>query len=152
VSIINTDWTNDKIAQLKHLFDQGVSVSNIASQLALTRNAVLGKIHRLGLSKKRDKQRLKGGRAGKLVRDRKRAQAQLTFGPSNPLPPPHPADLDIPHSQRRQLLELNWNECRYPIGDPGVDLFFCGAPKSETDRSYCTHHRAIVWVKPRRAY
>lgn len=153
MATINYDWTDERIAQLKSLFDQGVSASNIASQLALTRNAVLGKIHRLGLSKARDKSRnpLKGGRAGKLVRDRKRAQARITFGPANPLPPPRPDDLKIPKRRRRTLLQLEWNQCRFPIGEPGVDLFFCGAVKKPKS-SYCTHHFAIVWRPARRAY
>lgn len=148
---INSDWTDERIAQLKSLFDQGVSASSIASQLALTRNAVLGKIHRLGLSKARNNKRLKGGRAGKLVRDRKRAQTQITFGPANPLPPPHPDDLKIPKRRRHTLLQLEWNQCRFPIGEPGIDLFFCGAIKKPKS-SYCAHHFAIVWRPARRAY
>lgn len=46
------------------------------------------------------------------------------------------------------LLELAANQCRYPIGMSGVALF-CGDIRSNPKSSFCDHHHALCWVKPR---
>lgn len=60
--------------------------------------------------------------------------------PPVPQPDIDPLDLAIPVEQRKQIADLGWCECRFPIGEPGVDLFFCGALTDDEGRSYCARH------------
>src|SRR5262249_715808 len=131
-------WTDERVELLKKLWTDGLSASQIAGELGgITRNAVIGKVHRLGLS----------GRAkspsSSTPRPRKaRAHSHVFRGPRPSMggngalahaldydvePEPEFLDNIIPIGQRRTLLELTEDTCRWPIGDPGsADFFFCG--------------------------
>src|SRR6201985_3247409 len=131
-------WTDDRVEQLKKLWEAGLSASQIAAELgAITRNAVIGKVHRLGLS----------GRAqsasSSAPRQRKARSANHMLRIGRPAirgntalahayeieaeAEPELIDNIIPIGQRRTLLELNEHPCRWPVGDPGGgDFFFCG--------------------------
>ena len=133
-------WTDERVETLKRLWTDGLSASQIAAELGgITRNAVIGKVHRLGLS----------GRAkspsSAAPRPRKARQHQHMMRVSRPSARgntalAHAYDLDaqaepelvdnvVPMGQRRTLLELTEETCRWPIGDPGqADFFFCGGP------------------------
>ena len=148
-------WTDDRVELLKKLWGDGLSASQIAAELGgITRNAVIGKVHRLGLS----------GRAkapsSSVPRQRKpRAPAQM-FRPARPMvrgntalaaspaydydpePEPEPIENIIPIGQRCTLLELDHEKCHWPIGDPGQpDFFFCGG-KTANRRSLLRLSRA----------
>jgi GcrA cell cycle regulator len=107
-------WPHNRVEQLKKLRDAGLSASQIAAELGnVSRNAVIGKVHRLGLS----------GRAKSLSsaapRRRKAHSAQQIMGVTRPIA--------VPMSQRLSLHELNEATCHWPIGDPSTpDFFFCG--------------------------
>ena len=131
-------WTDDRVEQLKKLWEGGLSASQIAAELGnVTRNAVIGKVHRLGLS----------GRAkspsSAAPRQRKARPAQHMMRVSRPVsrgntalahafdvemePDPIAYDNVVPMSQRLSLLELNEATCHWPIGDPSSsEFFFCG--------------------------
>lgn len=49
------------------------------------------------------------------------------------------------------LLDLTPNQCRYPVGHSDVTLF-CGTFRTDPKSSFCEHHHAIVWVKPRKIW
>src|SRR5260370_33106940 len=130
-------WTDDRVEQLKKLWESGLSASQIAAELGnVTRNAVIGKVHRLGLS----------GRAkspsSAAPRQRKARPAQQMMRVSRPAargntalahafdvvmePDPVAYDNVVPRSQRLSLLEPNGAPCHWPIGDPSSnDFFFC---------------------------
>ena len=131
-------WSDDRVEQLKKLWEGGLSASQIAAELGnVTRNAVIGKVHRLGLS----------GRAkspsSAAPRQRKARPAQQMMRVSRPVsrgntalahafdvemePDPIAYDNVVPMSQRLSLLELNEATCHWPIGDPSSsEFFFCG--------------------------
>ncbi len=115
-------WTDDRVEQLKKLWESGLSASQIAAELGnVTRNAVIGKVHRLGLS----------GRAkspsSAVPRQRKARPAQHMMRVSRPVsrgntalahafevemePDPIAYDNVVPMSQRLSLLELNEATC-----------------------------------------
>ena len=149
-------WTEPRVEQLKKLWEAGLSASQIAAELGnVTRNAVIGKVHRLGLS----------GRAKSpstsVPRPRKARPAQHMMRISRPVSrgntalaqafeveleaDPIPYDNVVPMSQRRTLLELTEDTCHWPIGDPGsADFFFCGG-KSLNALPYCAHHSRIAY-------
>ena len=149
-------WTDDRVEQLKKLWEGGLSASQIAAELGnVTRNAVIGKVHRLGLS----------GRAkspsSAAPRPRKARPAQHMMRVSRPVsrgntalahafevelePDPIAHDNVVPMSQRLSLLELNEATCHWPIGDPSSsEFFFCGG-KALTSLPYCAHHSRIAY-------
>jgi GcrA cell cycle regulator len=60
-------------------------------------------------------------------------------------PEPEPIDNVIPLGQRRTLLELTEQTCRWPIGDPGhSDFFFCGG-QTITGLPYCAYHSRVAY-------
>src|SRR6202035_1021167 len=130
-------WSDDRVEQLKKLWEAGLSASQIAAELGnVTRNAVIGKVHRLGLS----------GRAkspsSAAPRQRKARPAQQMVRVARPMarrhtalahdvaveaePDPVSYDNVVPISQRLSLVELNEATCHWPIGDPSsADFYFC---------------------------
>ena len=161
-------WTTERVELLKQLWQEGLSASVIAGRLGagISRNAVIGKVHRLGLSGRATPARTSaprprrprqpshpggqsGGQAG-------RTRMFPTSG-ANALkaqicqervvePDPDPIRLvDIPKGERTNLLMLSDKTCRWPIGDPGTeDFFFCGmSPRESTP--YCEYHARLAY-------
>jgi GcrA cell cycle regulator len=118
-------WTADRLAQLEQLWKAGETAQAIADRLGVSRSAVMGKLFRLRLGRKKRRSKKPGESRGEK-RGEKRGKS---------------------------LLELENDDCRWPIGDPGSDKFhFCGEPGAdiEQDVPYCAHHmkRAYVAAPP----
>ena len=131
-------WTEEKVAKLKELWGKGNTASQIAEIIGgISRNAVIGKAHRLNLSAKiktrnavsnRNLESNSDEKSIKIKRGRKSKFKSLIiekdFEPENP----------------KQLEELDENSCKWPIGHPNEDTFyFCGR-SSLKDFSYCKLH------------
>jgi GcrA cell cycle regulator len=149
-------WPHNRVEQLKQLWEAGLSASQIAAELGdVSRNAVIGKVHRLGLS----------GRAKSLCstapRQRNAHPAQHKVRAARPVARgntalaqafevevesvPVTTDNVVPMSQRLSLLELNEATCHRPIGDPSSpDFFLCGG-KVLTGLPYCARHSRIAY-------
>ena len=161
-------WNDDRVELLKKLWGEGLSASQIAGRLGdVTRNAVIGKVHRLGLAGRATTSRLKSHRP----RARAMAQAQAKqrmgknrFGQTgNPLvrqlysPEAEPfvpavEELIIPLNERKTIQTLSESSCRWPIGDPQLaDFHFCGKGKVN-GLPYCEFHarRAFQPPQPKR--
>jgi GcrA cell cycle regulator len=153
---VNT-WSDDRVEQLKKLWEAGLSASQIAAEIGnVTRNAVIGKVHRLGLSG-----RAKSPSSSSVPRPRKTRPAQHMMRISRPVARgntalAHAFDMEletapvlhdnvVPMSQRKSLLELTEDTCHWPVGDPAsADFFFCGG-KSLASLPYCAHHSRIAY-------
>lgn len=137
-------WTDDAIETLKRLWgDPDFSAALIAQRLGVTRNAVLGKIHRLGLSKPRTSRprvaRVRAPRPRRLVR------ASVTPPVRAPvaLPPVAPTEA-VGSAQLCRLEDLPRRGCHWPLGDPqAADFGFCGR-RAETG-PYCPAHAAVAY-------
>ncbi|PTW62146.1 GcrA cell cycle regulator [Breoghania corrubedonensis] len=155
-------WTTERVDLLKKLWSEGLSASQIATELGgVTRNAVIGKVHRLGLS----------GRAKTATAPAKpRRTRPATSAPARPAASAAPrtigatalkaeptpvaavatqpapvAELVIPQEQRATILQLNERTCKWPIGDPSTDdFYFCGR-NSDPGVPYCAHHCRIAY-------
>jgi GcrA cell cycle regulator len=130
---------------LKKLWLDGLSASQIAKQLGgVTRNAVIGKVHRLGLS----------GRAAPSQPARPVFKAARAPRPPAPAPAPirrpAPPLLAAPVYAREEtgsatVLTLGAHMCKWPIGDPATDGFsFCGRRTGE-DGPYCGEHARLAY-------
>ena len=152
-----TGWSDDRVDMLAKLWAEGLSASQIAAALGggVTRNAVIGKVHRLGLSG-----RAKAGGAAvqrpskappaaaavptpeSLRAVAREAETRASAGPAEET---WADDAAIPLSQRVSILELRDSMCRWPIGDPSKpDFAFCGA-RSVTGLPYCAHHCRVAY-------
>ena len=136
-------WTDERVELLKKLWADGLSASQIAAELGgITRNAVIGKVHRLGLSgraKSPSSSRAaaaQGALAPHMLRVSRPLDARQhrARAPTTTRPEPEPELIEniIPIGQRTTLLELTEQTCRWPIGDPGsAEFFFCGGETAE---------------------
>ena len=147
MSDIGAAWTDERHEQLKALWADGLTASQIASELGgITRNAVIGKVHRLGLNgrTKAGDQRERASKPPRPTRHRKLADPML---PTDDLPQTPAMDLEIPIEQRRTLLQLTEKTCRWPIGEPGSgELFFCGAAADNMVAPYCVQHQRVAYT------
>ncbi|MCC6889492.1 MAG: GcrA family cell cycle regulator [Hyphomicrobiales bacterium] len=156
-------WTDERVEMLKKLWSDGLSASQIAAELGgITRNAVIGKVHRLGLSGRAKSPASTAPRPRKprshvhmlrVPRPSVRGNtALLHVLDDDVLDEPELLDNVIPIGQRRTILELTEQTCRWPIGDPGnPDFFFCGGP-SLSGLPYCAYHSRVAYqpANPRR--
>jgi len=155
-------WTEERVALLTRLWNEGHTASQIAEQFGdITRNAVIGKVHRLGLSGRAAASRFRAARikmrprpaktggasAGLAVQGNTALKADAETVTSWPAPARRPAlrPVEQPAPQSGPvvgLLELKENSCRWPIGEPDQPGFgFCGCRKAEGS-PYCEHHSA----------
>lgn len=149
-------WTDDRVATLRRMWGEGKSATQIAQKLkGTTRNAVIGKLARLGLF--RDTSRGNGcakDTARKVAAARiKLSPHQVKAGPQKsppradqPLPPepPKPAAL-VKIDDLHGIPGLPGSSCRFPFGSPGTEDFgFCGAG-TEGDKPYCAPHCAVAF-------
>ena len=131
-------WTEEKVAKLKELWGKGSTASQIAEIIGgISRNAVIGKAHRLNLSSKiktrtaTSNQSFENSLEEKNIKNKRIRRSKFKsliiekdFEPENP----------------KQLEELDENSCKWPIGHPDEKSFyFCGR-SSLKDFSYCKLH------------
>jgi GcrA cell cycle regulator len=158
------EWSSERIEQLRSLWHDGLSASQIAAQLGgITRNAVIGKAHRLGLTGRPSpiKNRPSGvvrRQAPARPRPERRpvappvrvAHAPATAAPvvrrvESPLPPVELGDMP-----GATILTLTDRICKWPIGDPrDADFHFCGRVSSE-GLPYCAEHARRAYQPPAR--
>jgi GcrA cell cycle regulator len=149
-------WSDDRVELLKKLWEGGLSASQIAAELGnVTRNAVIGKVHRLGLSGRaktpssaapRQRKARPAAQMMRVARPVSRGNTALAHAFDVEMEPdPVAFDNVVPMSQRLSLLELNEATCHWPIGDPASsEFFFCGG-KALTSLPYCAYHSRIAY-------
>jgi len=132
----DSSWSEERVAQLTSLWREGLSASQVATTLGnVTRNAVLGKLHRLGL--------LGGSTEARPVRPRSATMRCRT--PRSPKVAPsvsvaEPDAFTFADGTFATVVSINDRMCRWPIGDPKAgDFHFCGhSPKAGS--RYCEAH------------
>ncbi len=140
-------WTEERVALLKKLWLEGLSASQIAKQLGgVTRNAVIGKVHRLGLSGRATPSQ-PSRPAFKAPRPARPASASTLaprrIAPHIPAPEPSPVYY-VEEPGSATVLTLGAHMCKWPIGDPSSDSFtFCGRRIGEG--SYCQEHARVAY-------
>ena len=147
-------WTAERIEQLRHCVGSGLTCSQIAAEIGVTRNAVIGKIHRLGLSPARPAgasarscpPRARHPRISPHSRLLRLIGAQAPGAADDEAAAPAPID----SAQRCSLLEIAQDKCHWPIGDPhAADFAFCGNA-AVAGFSYCAGHARMAYRVPAR--
>jgi GcrA cell cycle regulator len=123
-------WTDERLERLKQLWSEGLSISQIGEALGVSRNAIAGKAHRMGLPKRPSP-----------ISTPKVAKAK----PAAPEPPAR----DLP--LRMELRQLVWsrNKCCWPTGDPRkAGFLFCGSTVVP-GKPYCLEHCELAYTTSR---
>ncbi|MBU1346033.1 MAG: GcrA family cell cycle regulator [Alphaproteobacteria bacterium] len=147
-------WTEDRVGALKKLWLEGQSASQIAKQLGggVTRNAVIGKVHRLGLSGRATPSQPARTSTFRPARTRttppaqpsapRRIEAAQPQARPAPVAPSLPAITEMPGTAT--VMTLGAHMCKWPIGDPSSNEFsFCGRRASEG--VYCVEHARVAY-------
>ncbi len=165
-------WTEERVERLRKLWAKGWPAARIADELGeVTRNAVIGKIYRLGLAQKRPKKPKDSGGKKRAPRSSAAAETKQNNETSKvrrdsraeQQPPEDTRSLTAiddsgtvtedhaetakrieEESLKLSLMQLTDRTCRWPIGDPSTeDFWFCGHP-SEPGKPYCKTHNRIA--------
>lgn len=140
-------WTPDRIERLRKLHSQSLSASQIAAELGgVTRNGVIGKLHRLGISAAMRRPPPARPAEPRIRKVRAPVAARQPEPPA--APQPTPAVLEPPKQALVPLVELTRKNCHWPTGHPGDPGFgFCGA-QAAPDRPYCAYHWRMAHQVP----
>ncbi len=159
------NWTDERVELLRKLWSEGLSASQIAAQLGgVSRNAVIGKVHRLKLSSRarptstvpRTKKTMRAPSGGRPSGRPGRQISGGTIG-ATALKPVYYADavaerqlrpiedIVVPIARQLKLVELTDKTCKWPVGDPLMeDFHFCGHDSSDAS-PYCTYHARLAF-------
>lgn len=159
-------WTDERVSALKKLWAEGHSASQIAKQLGgVTRNAVIGKVHRLGLSGRATPSR-PVKRPPRLARPKPRVLPDGSVKVPAPQAPERPAEaprtvierqeplaplppLTMADGEPATILTLRDSMCKWPIGDPADPKFaFCG--RKADCGPYCAEHAKVAFQPARK--
>ena len=127
----NSVWDEEKLDKLKKLWDEGLPITKIGIEIGVSRNAIAGKAHRLGLPKRNSPISKSGDPRKNQVSSLKENTKQLPL--------------------KLLLREVEWsrNRCCWPIGDPKLPGFsFCGT-SIVPGRPYCEEHSNLAYTNTR---
>ena len=127
----NSVWDEEKLNKLKKLWDQGLPITKIGIEIGVSRNAIAGKAHRLGLPKRNSPISKSGDPRKNQETSPKNSTQQLPL--------------------KIMLREVEWsrNRCCWPIGDPKLPGFsFCGT-SIIPGRPYCEEHSNLAYTNTR---
>lgn len=167
-------WTDQMVEDLRKMWKEGLTTGEIGKRLGVSKNSIVGKVHRLGLSgrpspikKKNDAAAAPAEKKSPAPKPKpeKKAAEKTTAAPQ-PKTENHPvSEKNAPHAEHRihsikeefkteprkdgkvTLTGLDNHTCRWPVGDPKDENFhFCGK-KVRLGQTYCEEHSALAYVK-----
>lgn len=162
-------WTDEMVDQLRAMWVEGLTTGEIGKRLGVSKNSIVGKVHRLGLSgrpspiKKKednDSEAEASETAAKQVKEKAapKEPKPIKVKAEKPAPAPAPVEkaaekTECPakpshhHNGKTMLTDLDNHTCRWPLGDPKDENFhFCGK-KVRIGQTYCDEHANIAYVK-----
>lgn len=162
-------WTDEMVDQLRAMWVEGLTTGEIGKRLGVSKNSIVGKVHRLGLSGRPSPIKKKeDGNAAAPAAEPQAKPAKEKNPPKEPkAAKPKPEKTAVaeevsvekmpektecvskPHSHngKTMLTDLDNHTCRWPLGDPKDENFhFCGK-KVRIGQTYCDEHANIAYVK-----
>jgi GcrA cell cycle regulator len=132
-------WTTERVELLKSRFEAGLSCREIADEIGVSRNAVIGKLSRLHLTREATSEMRRPARKP-VPRLQQQMLEQFYAAPQ-----PAAFDAPIDDGHHCSLFDLNEARCRWPISTPGADDFcFCGNTPLE-GQPYCPGHTRLAY-------
>ena len=168
------EWAQDTITRLRKLWDEGLSTAEIGRRLGISKNAVVGKAHRLDLPERPSPIRRDGAGGGTPRRSTPRRVSGPTLpplsstvtpvtassAPNVPPPPPPAPDPEPPHSppviarlesgRRQPRRRHDGTGCCFPIGEPGTRSFRYCDDDLDITGEYCPEHHKLTVRQIRR--
>ena len=169
-------WTDERVELLKKMWGEGQSASRSAKELGEgTRNAVIGKVHRLGLSNRATTTTKSDAKAKAAPKQETKAAPKSPSPPKEPEPkpvvtpaqrqiipagqplPPQPSANEISpealakvseiekKAKKISLLELTERTCKWPVGDPATDDFWFCGLPTQAGKPYCEAHVGVAF-------
>ena len=127
----NSVWNEKQLAKLKKLWDEGLPITKIGLELGVSRNAIAGKAHRLGLPKRNSPI----SKSGDPRKNKDSSDLETTK--------------ELPLKILLREVEWSRNRCCWPIGDPKLPGFaFCGT-SIMPGRPYCEKHSSLAYTSTR---
>lgn len=145
-------WTDESVEELRRLWDKGLTANEIAKKLGVTKNAIVGKVHRLCLKARPSPIKNKNEEVADsqleleevLTEERVETEDSETVKCEEV---ESAVDNGSVKKDKVKLIELDSHTCRWPIGDPRDDDFgFCGK-KVRAGQTYCDEHSTVAYVK-----
>jgi GcrA cell cycle regulator len=140
-------WTDERLELLKSGFAAGLSCRQIADDIGVSRNAVIGKLSRLKLTREKNGEARRRAPRDAAKRPRARSVPRLQYQMLQQVyaEPEGAADSPILSEHCCSLLELSEQSCRWPISTPGfADFRFCGNTPLE-GLPYCAGHTRLAY-------
>jgi GcrA cell cycle regulator len=146
------DWTEERVEALKTFWLEGNTAKEISRVLGVSRNAVIGKVHRLRLGGRQSPAAPRSVAGQTPRRTRARASVVAPVKPAVRAQPTRRRYVESAEfSPTAQLLTLGGHSCRWPIGHPDEAEFgFCGRQRAGAG-PYCAHHRQFAYRAPSRS-
>lgn len=144
-------WTDESVAELRRLWDKGLTANEIAKKIGVTKNAIVGKVHRLCLPARPSPIKFKNNEneiapaeeETVLVEEEKVEIAEEVEEVVAEISKTSESNGSV----RTKLTDLDSHTCRWPLGDPrDEDFGFCGK-RVRVGQTYCDEHSAIAYVK-----
>ena len=157
-------WTDEAVEELKRMWDKGMTTGQIAKALNVTKNSIIGKVHRLCLTArpspikkstapKTETKAVKAAPKSAPAQEADKNQKSVAKSTETSSSKNNDKEFSVKDNSYTEetnipLVKLDNHTCRWPIGDPRDDDFcFCGK-RVKTGQTYCEEHAAIAYVKP----
>jgi len=157
------EWNEESIARLRALWAEGLSTAEIGRRMSISKNAVVGKAHRLNLPPRPSPIRRDGVTAVPRPAMARRVVGptlpplaatnapapQLASAPPRPAPPAPVPRVVASRPATTNFRAIRPQACCWPIGEPGTKSFrFCDG-EATPGKPYCQQHAALAYVKVR---
>jgi GcrA cell cycle regulator len=137
-------WTEKMVEDLRQMWIEGLTANEIAKKLGVSKNSIVGKVHRLCLTARPSPIKKKGE-----VETEKEVTQIKEVIPVREIKPVKGAAASITSDAagKVRLVDLDSHTCRWPLGDPrDEDFSFCGK-KVRSGQTYCDEHAMMAYVK-----
>lgn len=152
-------WTDQMVEDLIKMWGEGLTTGEIGKRLGVSKNSIVGKVHRLGLSGRPSPIKKKDGEEGIIVKEPepKAKPEKNNHKAEKALPQKTEEKCEVKNccnehlkrsfNHKTSLTDLDNHTCRWPLGDPKDENFhFCGK-KVKIGQTYCDEHSAVAYVK-----
>ena len=140
-------WTEKMVEDLRQMWIEGLTANEIAKKLGVSKNSIVGKVHRLCLTARPSPIKKK-----EEIETEKEAAPVQELLPVREIKPAKSAAASVTSDATDKVLvvDLDSHTCRWPLGDPRDDDFsFCGK-KVRSGQTYCDEHAMMAYVKATR--